>query len=783
MGNFPSKKLCLTAAACALIQWGQAITQDVPDPQRTDRRNEDNPLQDIIVTARRVSENLQKVPVAVTAISPEKIAEQNIVSPQSLAAIVPSLSVNGDSSASFYTIRGQGGQTQSIGDPSVVAYLDEIAIVSQAPGDLFDLANIQVLKGPQGTLFGRNTTGGAILFQTKRPTNDLSGYLEGTTSNYGLLRFQGAVNLPVLDDKLLVRFATDINHRRGYTQNILNGQNLDGRNYQAYRFSMLAKPFDGLENYTTLQFYRGRQSSSGTNIIGINTPLLLAAFGPDLGQGIIDAYNRQQARGIRQVEHDQPGLREYRSWAFNNTTTFDVANGLTLTNLFGYRNSRARSSQDTDGTAFPLINNLNNGRWSAGGTSEASVESYSDEIKAAGDLFNDRLHYTAGLFFESRKPAAKDQTDQLTVLSIIQTVIRSRKDDKTKAAYGQVTFDVTPELHVTAGARRTQDKRHINLDSFQMFSPVPPSPDAPCPNGPGDQCNFDQSTEFNETTWNFGVDYQITPDLLLYGVARRGYKSGGFNIFSRFNPTFKPEFVNDIELGFKSQFPLLDGSARINIAAYRSRFKDWQTTIVLLTGADLRNAGAGTIQGVEAEGTFAPTDNFELSGYYAYTDAHYTDFAIDFDDLGAGNNGPMAPIQFADTNHISYVPKHKLAATAKYKIDLPGNGGQASFSATYTYQSHVFLGEPIIPDLAAGKALPNPNPDAGQKGYGVLNLRADWRNAFGGPFDLAVFATNVTKKTYLISQNDLYTSFGFVGGQYGEPRMVGITARYHFGGE
>src|SRR5579883_745908 len=238
-----------------------------------------SPLVEIVVTARRREEKLQSVPVAVTAFNQAAISEHEIQDGADLMRLVPSLFANSPTGNGLgFSIRGQGGGFG--GSPGVVSYFAEVPIgAGTGIGLYYDLDNVQVLKGPQGTLFGRNTTGGAVLFEPKKPTNDFEGYFQETLGSYDWVEESGAINVPVVTDKLMVRFAADIKNRDGYTIDYgphYNGRDYDNVDYWAFRLSILARPTDNFENYLLIDSLYSRDNGTGTSVSDVNPKFPLA---------------------------------------------------------------------------------------------------------------------------------------------------------------------------------------------------------------------------------------------------------------------------------------------------------------------------------------------------------------------------------------------------------------------------------------------------------------------------------------------------------------------------
>src|SRR5882672_5467247 len=710
-------------------------------------------LEEVTVTARRERENLQVVPISITAISAEEIRQKNIVSPDDFNTTVPGLTVAAtslDRASVTYTIRGQG---QILGgpDPAVATYFNDVPTVVTSSGYLFDLENLQVLKGPQGTLFGVNSTGGAVLFVPARPTGEMNGYVDVTDGNYNARRYQTVVNVPLVNDVLMVRFAADLNYRDGYTINPVNGHDYDNIDYQAARLGILYKPTDRIENYFLVNVAALNEHGAGNECILYNPNGAFVAGAGDLKS----ACAAQQSYGPRYDNQWIPPLGDHirtRNYAADDTFTVQLTDHITLKNIFGYRQYQYFQSYENYGTPFPVFEYSLVPQWSAGlGVAAPSQKKYSDELQLHGDSFEHRLHWQSGLFVDTLSPNSRDDIDVATYYSIAKVTFQSLNWKKRHAVYSQGTYDLTDKLNVTVGARYTEDLRR------QLTTPT----DVP-------QNNL--SAKFHATTWNVSLQYQFNHDMMLYATSRKGYKSGGFNnVAIQGAQEFSPEYVTDYEIGEKSEFHMGDMKARINFDVFRSNFNGWQERVTKiydtpngpLPFAVVTNVAKGVVEGADLEATLIPMSQLEISGFYTFLNPYFTSNTIDGVDF---SHSPLAE-----------VVKHKASATVRYLLGLPDSIGDASVSTSYSWQSYQVGGLTLIP---LGSS--NPDPFQGRlPAYGVLNARADWKNVMGHPVDLSAFCDNLTNKTYLTLMNNAWT-LGEDVGQYGPPRMYGVSVRVRF---
>lgn len=748
----------------ALAQTASATTQaDTTTPAA-----DTSALGDVVVTARRREENLQDVPIAVTAFSPAAIEAKRITDRTSLADNTPSLfTINGGypREFAFFALRGQGPAFGST--PGVVNYFAEVPNsinVDGRVGSYYDLANVQVLAGPQGTLFGKNATGGNILFEPAKPGNDVGGYVRAEYGNYNDRRVEGALNLPIVSDRVLLRVAGEIGRRDGYTIDVgptFRGKDYDNLRYESARVSLTLRPVDGLELYTVARYYHSNTNGGGT-VLGAFNPA--AGFdGTALGLGFIPvaaifpgvatAVADQNARGPRRVAYDLDQFSRTEYWQIINQATIDLAADLKLRNIISYSQFRDYYGYDYDATAFPIAGQT--GR----STPTLAPNVFTEELQLQGAAFDRALNYSVGGYVDrqtTRNPAGIGAYTFFPIGSLVPAIsglFDSR--NHSEAVFGQATVDLgklSPSLtglSVTGGLRYTWEHSF----SSQIIA-APPA--------------VTGAVDSNYLSYTATVDYDVTQGVHAYVTARDAYKSGGVNgpvpAGSAFR-TFPPERLSDIELGLKSQFSVGGVAVRANLAAYRGIYDNIQRTttesVTTPAGAILlnvtRSAAKGKIQGLEFNGTIVPTRGLSLNTSYSYLDSAYTRVA-------AGNAAAiLAGVPFP------YTPKHKLSLGAAYDADL-GDVGNLTLAANYVHQTSVSTAQT---NASFYRFLP---------GYGLLNANIDLRNVGGSGIDLGVFASNLTKVTKPVGVADFYNSgAGVVGLTYTEPRMYGVRVGYRFG--
>jgi iron complex outermembrane receptor protein len=743
--NRLSRYVLVAGVAAAGLCPLAAYAQEAPDTE----------IEEVVVSARRKAENIQNVPIAITAFTQTQLQNNNIVSVVDLQTQVPSLSTNSYAhDTAQVSIRGQGGYSPG-GSPSVTAYMNEVPADVLGLGSYYDLASLEVLKGPQGTLFGRNSTGGAIVTVSKRPTNEFGGYLEGTLGNYDDREYSAALNVPIVDGKLLFRLAGTGQIRDGYT--ILQGTtlrpnvriDLDDRKYNALRATLRFTPSERITNDLIIDHFL--QTSNGTsNILSAVNPRGPAQlFFPTLSQQLA----QQQALGVRREITslvDRPFFK-LASEGVTDILSIQLTDNITFRNIAGYRRAELNYQKNPVGGTLPILT------FPTEALHPQVTKQLTEEMQLQGKSFDGKLDWVVGGFYQHNPLPPLYETRRVTLGSVTYTGTHAA--EKSRALYGQATMDLSALLEglkFTAGYRYTWDYRFLSTRSLTNGLCVSAGADA--------TCTLKGSAKFKAPTWTVGLDYRMSPDLMVYVASRRGYRSGGFNSFAsaKADQSFGPEYVTDLEFGLKSNFHVLDMRAQANLAAYRQWYKDVQLPdSVFRDGRSVSltlNGGAAVLNGVEFEGTLAPTHDLKLFLNLAYGDARFTKFDST---AGAALNR---------TFNWTNLPRYKATLGATYTLPVDPSWGVISLSGNFTWQQHYYV--------AAAKDPFDSTPDVG-----LLNLSANWDNVLGKPFDASFFMSNVTDRTYIIGGFSIYNTLGISSPVYSEPRMFGVRLRYRFGAE
>lgn len=764
----------VSAAAQTATPSGDAAASSVPSTPAQDQA--DTQGGDIIVTARRVAENQQSVPMSLTAISGDQLREQNVTMVSDLARLVPSLNFSTDLNRNNVTfaMRGQRETRTSPGTgggPAVVPYFAEAPSRAIGPGQFFDLQNVQVLKGPQGTLFGQNTTGGAILFEPQRPTNKFEGYMMGTVGSYGRLDVEGVVNIPIVDDKLLLRVGGQTLNRNGFTHDVVSGKDYDDRNAWSARASLLFKPSGFFENYTVGQLVGSRENGPGVVLIAANPNNV---FGPFL----TPLLAQQQARGIRDIALSAISRDRTRQLGVINRTTLNFADNLTLTNIFSYTHYQTDSARDDDGTILPIQDS--NGAWKPG-TWNTDINYLTEELRLSGTLGGGLLKYQVGGYYDHLTPGGV-----MTYSQNLQTVATSSQVNSTarstsKALFGQIGLDVGKAvpaldgLNLTAGYRYTWNTFAfgVTLLAYPGILRPPPAPQAgdACLAPPGNvypNCGVSGSGKDQGDSFAFGADYKINRNVMIFANYKKGYKPGGFNpTVAAFGGTpsnplysFKSETVDTAEIGLKTSWALEGLRGRFNVTGYSSKYRDIHATVPAIippfTATAIQNAARATIRGVEVEANITFKPWLSIDAGYSYTDAKYDQYTVGGVDLS------RLPFVFT--------PKNQYNISANLTLPTPKKLGDVIVRGTYSWQDRIY----------AGDTDPT-QPDSFINGYGLLGARIDWQNVLDTKnVDLSFFVTNLTNKTYRIAVIQQYNASGYTTALYGEPRMYGASLRVRY---
>ena len=802
---FGSKARAICAVSSSLIAVVAAPYGAMAQDSASDQAQEDsdaNINDTIVVTARRTSEDIQSVPVSVTAFSAETLRQASISDTQDLLVKTPGIFLAGSGGRlnSNFSIRGQSKALAGNSAPGAISYFAEVpqpTLGSSIP--TYDLASVQVLKGPQGTLFGRNTTGGAILYYPTAPSYDLSGYVSASYGNYDAYSLEGALNLPLVADTVALRVSGQIQERDGWTRNIGLGNDPSDLNTRSVRASLLIEPGDTIRNTTIFEYFKNNSTGGASILYDVFTgPSALSATGTF--SGALNQLALQRARGPRVTESDVDAFERAERVGLTNRTEIELSPGFEVVNILGYRKTKVDYFSSVDG--LPTLISDGTGAIPAGlpvtvvgGRQTSDVEQISNELQFKGSLLDDKLDWLIGGFYFKSEPKGPSGTYIPVFILPGFTDARfnySFYEEESKALFANVNYaldGVVDGLSFNAGFRYTWDEIEACVGGGISRDPFATPQD--CRNGASNILDSSvNQTSSDAPTWTLGLDWQVNPDLFVYAVTRRGYRAGGIN-----TPTlggllaplqsFAPEKVTDIEAGIRSDFRAGDVRMQFNASPFVGWYNNVQVPISGLNtnalcgsgpggtnppgsspdgdcdpnndpsgGTLLVNAGKTRVAGIDLSAGISPVAGLSFNAAASFLDLKSRSLTV-----------PDFLVGYLASNEVPFnlVPKTTVSAGVRWTLPVPDNITDAVFSADYYHSSSVRSSDAVLP------------------AYDLVNARLDLNDLGGSGLDLGFFVRNVFDKDYLASSNVGSRALGILSGFYGAPRTYGVDLRFRFG--
>lgn len=692
-------------------------------------------VEEVIVTARRREERLQDVPITVSVVGQEQMERLGVDQVSDLTAAVPNVNLNASTqfrNAMQPVIRGTGqGDIEQSFEPATAVYIDG---VYQGRSDLanvgvWDVEQVEVLKGPQGTLFGRNTTAGAINITTHRPGPVFGGRIAVTKGDFGRFDIRGLVDIPLIDDRLLLNLSYSRKTSEGYWTDV--GPVFQGRHWgglspeEVVKAKLLWRPSENVDVLLIADHF----SADASPAMGINSTGLLG-FG-----GIYANSNWDQ------VSTDYASINNYEGSGLNATVNWRLGD-FTLTSITAGRKAQDFITHDIDGTPLTVYHN----------SRTQSSHQFSQELRLASPA-TERFNYVVGLFYyqgsyEIRPRGVINFTAPSGTAPIFNTQY-AQQDSVSYAAFGEGSFNVTDTIRVFGGLRWTVDQKEFDRSQTNVrLGAVISTFATPRLSG-----------EWSSPSYRLGVDWKPSDDLLLFASYARGYKGGGFqgraNTITASMTPFNPEYSDAFELGWKSD--LWDRRVRLNGAVFYAIDTDLQTQLLKVapgggTDSTVINAGELNRYGIELEGLAQVTPNFRITANAGYTKAEYTEF--------------FAPLLTTTPQDYTYLkPRFAPEYSANLGLEyvLPTSWGEFFVGSNTSYRSDYYN------DVANFEVAKSPEHTETS-----LHFGAGW----DGGWELTAVVNNLFDQRYF--QAITYIANQWTYAYPNDPRNVRVTLSYEF---
>ena len=761
-------------------------------------------LEEVVVTAQKREQSIQDVPISITAISGETLQANIVQDVYDLRATVPALEVRGvdpPSQGAAFAIRGLGSSVFNMGfEPTVGTFIDGVYISRSglvASSDLLDLDRVEVLKGPQGTLFGKNTTGGVVHFITNKPSFDeVEGSAEVTYQEYDQVRVRGVINVPV-QDNFAARIAASWHNGDGYLDNA-NGEDLNDRDRFTIRGQLMWEPSADL-NIRVIADYSEVDENCCWPVRNTNNPLnplVNAPLAAAIGSNVIDPPDvdnlRVAANGDLIFDAEDFGISGEINWQLGD---------ITVTSITAYRDYQDLNTKDNDFTGVDMLTNTDT-------LPEVSIVSEEFRIAGASDDIGigQSLDWVVGFYYASEKVRRTREFvwgPQITSFPFFAPGLfgnipgRAFYDEfsqevDTIAGFGHITIDLNDKLSLTGGVRYTNDDKKASHRG-QTGNAMAPFNNLPL----AVVHDFDAKREDSEATGTASIQYQVTDNVMGFFTYSRGYKSGGISLnrdaagnalgfghpvfgcppggtpvpaspfcaFPPGDPTFDPEFADHYEIGFKST--LFNNRMRLNASLWKTEFQGLQLQTLRPDGSfQVINVSGATSQGIEADVNIAATDYLDVFFAVQFLDA-------DFDDNAPALSPGLPPMGGEDLPFASDITGN---LGANLSLPIGDSGWNFFLNGNLFFRSEYFT-------------FTEPDPTRTQKSHELLSLRGGVSSP-GGQWELAVWCRNCTDERYKYSDFAIPfdgailappgSSLGTLWSHYGSPRFVGVTGTFRF---
>jgi iron complex outermembrane receptor protein len=735
-------------------------------------------LEEVVVTARKKEESLQDVPVAVNAFSANDLKALNLTDTGQLGAFSPGVNIEPPASqggtSTRVTIRGQMQSDNLITvDPSVGWYIDDIYLARTygTAISMFDVERVEVLKGPQGTLYGRNTTGGAIKLMTTKaePSGPLSGYITGGLGNFEQYKVGGAVNIPLIEDKLAVRLSgVKDENKKGYGELSVYGLDSAGvvatspkkedwgtKDNELIRVGVTFLPSDALSIFMNYEHSESRVTSISYNTSvdpGFQGDLPTYAGG---GTSIVPPIKAAGPFKRSSSDHWDGALNQL-PWAEAESDTvslafeYNINDNLDTKLVYGWRDTKNSYQADIDGTAYNFA--------SFAKPFVSGAEQHSLEWQLTGSAFNGAVDWITGLYWFTEDGYDVSTSSTFSTPGASTSFDASAENDS-ESAFVSATYHVTDTINLTAGVRYTHDEKSIT-SGLTASDGTCLSSDPTLPNLNLTGCNWGDDDSYYFISYNAGVDWAINDDAMVYLKTSSASRSGGQNLRAQDAATAQPfqeETATDYELGLKSQ--LFNGRLQLNAALYHTDYEDVQQTefhiVNNISITTVVNQGEADIDGFEMDFKWLPTDNLMVTG-------------------SAG----LLNWKFKDPDSIlPSAPEKEMSLRVNYFV--PSDLGSFNFDVNYSYRGDM------ISNVSNGRPDVRQHPAINVDSVGLLGARVTLDLA-ATDMSISLWANNLTNEEYYLSGLGIYQAagpgavWGSSNSGVGAPRTFGIEATYNF---
>ncbi len=713
-------------------------------------------LQEIVVTATKKSQSVIDIPASITAVTADALGAGKIQTIADLAEDVPNLSVGNQFGVNRAFIRGIGLTSIDLGADGAVSFLQngaQLALPAEQLSGFYDLDRVEVLRGPQGTLYGRGATAGVIDMVTTKPSDTVEGYANVTFGNYADELFNGAIGGP-LSDTVSARIAANVERRDGFGRNLFTGSQIDNRDAQAFRVSLRIKPSDQLvidvigdysheddNDYAFHYFGPTTTPNAGlpaVALFGASTLFNCCGSNPSLRDiwSSVDPTNKRHGIGGETIVDWTPGDFELKSVTsyrnFNRFNADDLA--VSNANIYGRNNYDETSESYSEDLTL-------------------STKALSIDWLGGIDFFHERRFGSTyvpttglGVVFTIGQcsPRVPTATVPCSFLDAGEYLEEGQVGSNAYGVFVQGAHTFADQFTVTLGARFSHEERS-GVGAF-IFT------------AEGINALTDQSADWNAVTPKLLLEYHLDADTLLYASVNRGFKSGVINIGSE-NPVINPEYVWAYETGVKAK--AFENRVEMTAAAFYYDYKDLQVGFVNAQSiVETVNAAAARNYGLETELLAKLTPQLELNVAATYLSAKYTSFVNSY----YGDN--FAPVNVAG-NYLDNAPPYTARIGLDYNVPLPANAGNLRFRAEDAYQGRVYFTE-------------FNNSDATQPAYGLVNGSVGWES-MDTHWNVTSWVRNATNK--LAIANDIISAPLYANVRVGTvmpPRTFGVTFGYKF---